>query len=78
MVNKSIMPLVLVEEGKEAIVVEVKGGYGFVRRLAELGIVPGVKIKIENNSWGPIVVSISGFKIALGRGMARKILVRMA
>ncbi|HBG16088.1 MAG TPA: hypothetical protein DDW93_04850, partial [Firmicutes bacterium] len=41
----------------------------------EMGFNTGAKVKVIKNDAGPIIVSLSGQKIALGRGLAQKIIV---
>ena len=70
------VPLAFLPENKYATIVEVIGGRGFVRRLYELGFTPGTEVKIlSSSSPGPILVDIRGTRIALGRGIATKIIV---
>ena len=71
------MPLAMLSEEEEATVVEVKGGKGLVRRLSELGLTPGAKVKVLfSNSPGPVVIDVRGSKIALGRGLLMRIFVK--
>jgi len=43
-----------------------------------MGVYPGVEIVVvENRGVGPIIVESKGGKIAIGRGLARKILVEV-
>ncbi len=53
---------------------EILGGYGLVRRLLRIGLTVGIEIFIVNNQ-GPIIVKFGDSTIAIGRGMAKKILV---
>ena len=71
-----IVPLATLPEGKEAMVVGIIAGRGLARRLAELGFMRGEKVKILRSGPGPVLVLVKGSKIALGWGVARKILVR--
>jgi len=65
--------------GAELIFISVGGGMGIVRRLTDMGLVPGEKIKVLHGSGqGQVTVSIKGSKIALGYGIAQKIAVRLA
>jgi len=71
------IPLSMLPEGREAIVVEVRGGWGLVRRLAELGFTSGTKVKVLNSApSGPLLVMVRGSRVALGRGLAMKIIVK--
>jgi len=60
--------------------VKEKGGcYGVIHRLEALGIRPGKKItKISAHFWrGPVTVIVDKTKIAIGHGMAQKIVVEV-
>ncbi len=50
-------------------VVRVDGGQRLVRRLAALGIVPGVSITVDRSS-RPALVTVGHTRIAVGRGVA--------
>ncbi|HEX69069.1 MAG TPA: ferrous iron transport protein A [Candidatus Bathyarchaeota archaeon] len=72
------VPLAFLSENKQAEIVEVIGGRGLVRRLYELGFIPGTKVRvISSNSPGPVLVDIKGTRMALGRGVTMKIIVNM-
>jgi len=66
----------MVETGKRVRLVSIAGGRRLRMRLAELGLVPGTEIDVINNSLhGPFILGVRGSRIALGRGMAFKIMV---
>jgi Fe2+ transport system protein FeoA len=49
----------------------------FICRLADMGITPGIKVKILiRNDRGPILLQLRDGKLAIGQGMAGKILVQ--
>ena len=56
---------------------EIRGGAALISRLGALGIIPGQKIKKISSmfSRGPVTVQVNRSQIALGFGMASKILV---
>jgi len=56
---------------------EILGGRGFVRRLADMGLAPGQEVEVLSNG-PPVVVKIKDTKIAIGRGIARKVVVESA
>lgn len=64
--------------GEEGIITDLEGGRGMQSRLRSLGLIEGQRIrKISALVWGgPVVVLVNRAQIAIGRGMARKILVR--
>jgi ferrous iron transport protein A len=70
------MPLIMLPEGAQASVVEVHGGRGLCRRLAEMGFNVGDKVRmIKNHRPGPVVVEVKDSRVALGRGVTMKIMV---
>ena len=65
------------ESGEELLVLSVEAGNKAKNRLANLGIVPGVKI-IKNKAapfHGPVEITVKGTSLVLGRGLAEKIKV---
>ena len=58
--------------GKAAKIIGLIGGYGFQRKLRNIGIREGkiVKIVTVHPIGGPIVISLEGEQVAIGRGMA--------
>ncbi len=54
---------------------EISGCEDVKKRLYELGLRRGAKVRILKNDIGPIILSVSGFKMALGRGLASKIIL---
>ena len=71
--------LVQMRIGEAGIVVEILGGYGIRRRMYALGVRPGKKIvKVSSQLWrGPVTVKIDNFQVAVGFGMANKIVVEI-
>lgn len=67
-----------INSGRSGTIVEIQGGYGLVSRLAAMGIIPGKKVtKISAMLWrGPLTVEIDRAKIAIGYGMASRIIVK--
>jgi len=68
------MPLSMAAPGQEVELVAVHGGRGIRRRLADMGLNPGVRLKVIHSGGGPIIVAV---REALGRGMAHKIMVKL-
>jgi len=63
--------------GTRAVVRELRGGRGFVSRLAGMGVSVGCQIEVlQNPARGPLLVLVRDTRIALGRDEASKILVR--
>jgi len=71
------MPLAMVSPGEVVQVVDVRAGWGFQRRLADMGLTPGVIIRVMNSQRpGPIIIDLRGSRLVLGYGMTQRILVR--
>ncbi len=71
-----MIPLIFQPEGSSGIIIHVKGGRGLVRRLAELGLTQGTRIKVlKETGYGPMLIEVRGSRLAIGRGVAAKIFV---
>ncbi len=65
-----------VQTGEVVTVNSLHEGNELNRRLASLGFTPGVDVEImQNFGHGPMIVSVRGTKVAIGRGEAEKICV---
>lgn len=71
------MNLLKVNNGKWVRVLGISGGIGIERRLAQLGFLPGNKVRIIRSApfHGPLLLDVEGREIVLGRGVAVKVLV---
>ena len=65
--------------GQSGIVVHIEGGHGLVNRLNALGIRPGKKItKVSSMLMrGPVTIQLDSAQVAIGFGMANKIIVKL-
>jgi len=79
MPDKKQIALAQVRAGQTGTVVQIQGGHGLVSRLSALGIRPGKKItKISSMLLrGPVTIQIDRAQVAIGFGMAKKILVEL-
>lgn len=67
-----------IQTGQNAIITSLKEGNEINRRLTSLGFTPGVNVEIvQNFGRGPMIVSVRGMRVALGRGEAAKIFVEL-
>ena len=64
--------------GEQGTIIAVRGGRGVQARLRSLGLAKGQTLrKLSALAWGgPVVVEVKRTQVAIGRGMAAKILVR--
>ncbi|MBN2332946.1 MAG: ferrous iron transport protein A [Deltaproteobacteria bacterium] len=71
------MTLAELESGKQARVTDFTGGPGMTKKLENLGLLRGrIVKKISNNPFrGPVVVRIDQLELAIGHGMATRIMV---
>ena len=70
------MQLMELQPGKEAVVRRLEGGRSILSRLAALGFTPGAVVTvIRSSGHGPLLVSLRGSRVALGRGEAAHIFV---
>jgi len=76
---EDLVPLVAVPPGKVAEVVLIVGGRGVVNRLCEMGLTPETRIKVSKRApvGGPVMVSVRSTDVAIDRGIASKILVKI-
>jgi len=62
--------------GEDATILSFHGGRMVSSRLASLGLTPGVKVNMtQNYGRGPLIVTVRGTRVALGRFEAARILV---
>ena len=65
-----------VEPGKRVKIVSLVGGRGLHGRLVNMGMIPGSTIEVVGQGMnGPRIVTHNGCRLAIGRGVARKIIV---
>jgi len=69
------MPLSMAPIGVQVRLEEIRAGQRLAHRLAELGLTPGIELSVIQNAGGPILVAVRGSRLALGRGMAHKVMV---
>ncbi len=71
-----VLPLSLLSPNQRARVVSISGGRGVVKRLNDMGFSPGAEVAVVNRAIaGPLMVMVKGTKVAIGRGLATKIMV---
>lgn len=74
---KGLLSLIDIECGEEACILSVEGGNRVIRRLEDMGLTPGTKIKVTRTAPfnGPIEISVRNSCLVIGQGMAKKIFV---
>ncbi|HHV18046.1 MAG TPA: ferrous iron transport protein A [Thermoanaerobacterales bacterium] len=67
--------LIFFPEGTKGKICDITGGRMVSKRLFEMGFNKGQEIEVIKNDAGPLVVGLNGSRVAVGRGMAFKILL---
>jgi len=72
------MPLTLVSAGEEARLLAIRGGQALRKRLADLGLNVGMTVRVvQVDPQGPIILAVKDSRLAIGRGMAQKVMVEL-
>lgn len=71
------VPLSRMEAGQSGVVVQIQGGQGMINRLGALGIRPGRRVTKVSSMFmrGPVTVQVGNARVAIGFGMAKRIVV---
>jgi ferrous iron transport protein A len=79
MYQEGQLTLAEMKTGQTGVVVGVLGGRGLIQRLDALGIRPGKKVtKLSSTLFrGPVTLRVNNSRVAVGFGMARKIIVEL-
>jgi len=74
-----LMPLTMAKEGERVMIREIAGGRRKQARLTDMGLRPGDLIEIINNAGrGRIILALGPTRLAIGRGIAEKIMVSIS
>ena len=77
--RRPLIPLALAKPGERVIIREIAGGKSALLRLSSMGLRPGDQIEIINNTGhGRIILGHDYTRLAIGRGVAQKIMVSVA
>jgi Fe2+ transport system protein FeoA len=72
------MSLTTLMPGQRARLVRIEAGHRAVHRLSELGLTPGVELEVfQRDGHGPLLIAVRDTRLAVGRGMADKVLVEL-
>ncbi|MCW3986672.1 MAG: ferrous iron transport protein A [Candidatus Bathyarchaeota archaeon] len=81
------LPLTRLRNGESGVIVSINASpshhhrrrrkWGFQKRLEDMGLTPGTKVTVVRSApfHGPIELHVRGSRLAIGRGMAERILV---
>ncbi|MBP8997167.1 MAG: FeoA family protein [Anaerolineaceae bacterium] len=75
-VAQQVLRLSDLDVEEKGVVLSLQNGRAVNNRLVSLGFTPGVMVEmIQNYGRGPLMVTVRGTRVALGRGEASKIMV---
>ncbi len=79
MPDRKQIALSRMQTGQSGIVVQIQGGHGMVNRLSVRGIRPGKRITKISSMFmrGPVTIQVDGAQVAIGFGMASRIIVEL-
>ena len=79
MSDKKQTTLSKMRRGQSGRVAQIEGGHGLVDRLSALGIRPGKKItKVSSMLMrGPVTIEVDRAQVAIGFGMAKRIIIEL-
>jgi len=77
--RRPLIPLLIAKQGERVVVREMTGGRIGRARLADMGLRPGDHLEIINNTGkGRIILAHDCTRLAIGRGIAKKIMVSLS
>jgi len=77
--RRPLMPLSMAKAGETILIKDIIGGREAKARLADMGLRQGDQLEVINNTgFGRLIVGHDCTRLALGRGIAQKILVSLA
>lgn len=73
------MRLTELKKGEKGTILFITGGTLACRRLTDMGLTPGTRFKLTRSSsrMGPVEVQVRASRLAIGRGLAEKVFVKV-
>lgn len=77
--SSATLPLSMINPGEQAELIEVCGGHALHKRLSDLGLSVGTQVQVvQGDTGGPLILAFKNdARLALGRGVAQKIMVKV-
>ena len=75
----SVIDLAELKAGITGTVTSIDGGHGITNRLDAMGIRCGIKITKLSGQFmrGPVIIKVGSTQVAIGYGMAKKVMVQV-
>jgi len=70
-----MVPLTFVKPGNEVTLIDIDGGRGLRSKLYSMGLFPGVRLSVLGQKGGPMMIAVRDTRLAIGAGMAKRIIV---
>ena len=67
--------LINMKANQTGTIFNIGSGCSARKRLLELGLNKGTRVTVMKNDYGPIIINAHGSKLALGRGLARDVII---
>jgi len=78
MTDPTSFPLPMLNAGEAACVSRILPcGQGLARKLTAMGLSPGAKVTVLNGRGGPLLLRVGECRIAVGLGMAQRVMVKL-
>ena len=74
--KEQVMPLALASQGERVKIISFEGGAKMKERLNSMGLSVGEVVEVLNSS-GPFIINARNSRIALGKGLAQKVMVSL-
>lgn len=71
-----MMPLNNVNMGMHAQIDDIQGSERICKKIMEMGLNKGMVIQMVRNDVGPLIIKIGESRLAIGRGMAQRVIVK--
>ncbi len=77
MTSARSQPLPTIPPGQRVQIVSIAAGHRATRRLQDMGLIPGVEIRVlQSRGEGALMLAIGDSRLAVARGVAHKVLVQ--
>ena len=70
-----MIPLSMTPPGEVVRLMEIRGSMQLRQRLADLGLNPGMSMRVVHTNGGGLILDVKGSRLVIELGMALKILV---
>ena len=73
--HSGAMPLSALSVGERGVIVDFSGGSNLRKKLSDMGLIADQEVEVLSKT-GPVILSVKGSRLAVGKGISHKILVK--